>query len=490
MMLGPTLRFRMIFLFCVVIGGFLAGTYCVVDAIFTKDVGTSFDDNLRDIASLIAAQVYAQSDDSPIAGLALEHQFIERVDERGTVIDHSSRLNGLRLDLGSLSGVRTPELRSIHTGVGDVRLAIQPVAAAGRYEWIVVAEPITHVDELKANLREKAFGLWTISLLLTTLIAAWYVARSLAPIVNLNKAAAALTERITRTSSENIEVRLPVQNPNDELGQLAITFNMLFCRLDAVVCQLRQFVSDAAHELRTPLSVLRGETQFLLSQSRSVEEYQQTLKTIDSELMVMVQIIEGLFTLSMADAGQLKLMQENLQLEEVLEEACGLAAPLARRKGIVIETTAWPEIQFRGDPGLLRQVFLILLENAIKYSESGTRILVGFSMSNGHPEIFVKDEGLGISPDHLPNIFRRFYRAAPQIEEEPRSGGLGLAIAEAIMHAHGGTVTCVSELSKGSKFTLHFPEDRVQRSLASDGSAQFSESFDSENTAISQYTNR
>ncbi len=462
MMLGPTLRFRMIFLFCAVIGAFLAGTYCVVGAILTKDVRASFDNNLRDIATLVAAQVDSRSGGRTISGLRLAHQFIERVDEHGNVLEQSAPLRNLNLSVGPLSSVRLPELRTLQCKIGEVRVAIQPITLKELPEWVIVAEPITHVDEFKADLREKAFGLWTISLLLTTMIAAWYVGRSLAPIVSLNKHAALLTQRITGTHAENLEMRLPVHNPNDELGQLATNFNALFSRLDAVVCQLRQFVSDAAHELRTPLSVLRGEAQFLLSQRRSVEEYQDTLKTIDGELMVMVQIIEGLFTLSMADAGQLKLMQENLQLDEVLEEACGIATPLARRKGIHLERTDWVEILLRGDQVLLRQVFLILLENAIKYSVSGTRIKVGIAMKNGCPEVSVQDEGSGISPEHLPNIFRRFYRAAPQTGDEPRSGGLGLAIAEAIMHAHGGKVSCVSELSKGSTFVLVFPEDRVQ----------------------------
>lgn len=190
---------------------------------------------------------------------------------------------------------------------------------------LVVAES-TKLDQVESNFRERAFGLWTVSLLLTALIAG-YVGRSLSPIVDLNRHAALLTARASRASHEDLDVSLPISNPYDELGTLANNFNVLFARLGAVVRQLRQFVSDAAHELRTPLSVVRSETQFLLSQRRSVQEYEQTLRTIDGELTVMVRIIEGLFTLAMADAGQLRVQNEPLQLDEVFEEACGIAAP-------------------------------------------------------------------------------------------------------------------------------------------------------------------
>jgi signal transduction histidine kinase len=250
---------------------------------------------------------------------------------------------------------------------------------------------------------------------------------------------------------------LPVTNPNDEVGQLASTFNLLFERMDAVVRQLRQFVSDASHELRTPLSVLRGETHYLIEQERSPQECRGTLKIIEGELAALTRIVEGLFTLSMADAGQLRLSVEPLNLDEVLEEACGMAAPVARRKEIMIDRLVWSEISFIGDQVLLRQLFLILLENAIKYSPRNTVIRVGIQILDGQPCVTVQDEGIGVRTEHLPHIFERFYRAAPDPNEESRSGGLGLAIALAVMRAHQGTIECKSKVGEGSTFTLKFP---------------------------------
>jgi signal transduction histidine kinase len=222
------------------------------------------------------------------------------------------------------------------------------------------------------------------------------------------------------------------------------------------VQQLQLFVSDAAHEIRTPLAILRGETQLLLAQPRGVLEYQQTLTALDGELATMGRIVEGLFTLSMADSGQLKIVGDKVYLHEILDEACGIVAPLAREKQITIETSDWKEQPLVGDQTMLRQLFLILIENAIKYSAPQTTIQVNLDIVQDQPTVTIQDQGMGIAPDDLPHVFKRFYRAAPQTSGESRSGGLGLAIAEAIITAHHGTICCQSTVGVGSIFTVSF----------------------------------
>jgi signal transduction histidine kinase len=238
---------------------------------------------------------------------------------------------------------------------------------------------------------------------------------------------------------------------------LAQTFNHLLKSVDSAVLQLRQFVTDASHELRTPLAVLHGETELLLSKPRSAEEYRQTLCVFDDEFKKLTRIVEGLFTLSMADAGQLHLVQEPLYINEVLEEACGLAASRARTKNISIVRDLNQELACTGDEAFLRELFLIFLDNAIKYSREGTRIHVTLGTSDGAIQARFQDEGIGISPEHLPFIFDRFYRAAPPASGEAQSGGLGLAIAQAIAIAEGGTIECESTVGVGSTFTVTLP---------------------------------
>jgi len=250
---------------------------------------------------------------------------------------------------------------------------------------------------------------------------------------------------------------LQVHNPHDELGRLAVTFNELFAGVESALRQLRQFVSDASHELRTPLSVLRGETELMLRESRTPEEYQKALRAIEDELKKLSRIVEGLFTLAMADAGQLRVAREPLYMNEVLEESCALAAPLARTKGIVIDRDLTEDVPYLGDETVLRQLFLIFLENAIKYSPASSRVRVRLETPKGLARAQFQDEGIGISEKDLPHIFERFYRAALPNSGEAQSGGLGLAIADAIVRVEGGSIECQTAPGKGTTFTINLP---------------------------------
>jgi signal transduction histidine kinase len=455
-MLNVTLRLRMILLFCIVIGVFLAGTYIVVYNSFVHEVRLALDDRLLDAARPVIAELIAHPAPPHFDDLEVDGQILQLLGRDAKVLEKSRESAELKISPESLHESARPFFQTVASEQGNLRTAIVPIVVAGERRWFVIAESTAKVDQIETIFRTKAFGLWTVSLLLTTLIAVWYVGRSLSPIVELSRHAALLTVKASRSTHDDLDVSLPIVNPNDELGILAANFNVLFVRLSAVVGQLRQFVSDAAHELRTPLAVVLGETQLLISQPRSGEEYRAALVTITGELSTMAQIIEGLFTLSMADAGQLRLQNERLFLDEVIQEACGIAKTAAKRKKIEITPSELPEIEYLGDQALVRQLFLILLDNAIKYSTPNTTIRVALGFAKGQPTAIVRDEGIGILPEDLPHIFERFYRAAPQPSDEARSGGLGLAIAQAIIHAHGGTISCKSERNKGSAFTITF----------------------------------
>jgi two-component system, OmpR family, sensor histidine kinase CiaH len=216
-------------------------------------------------------------------------------------------------------------------------------------------------------------------------------------------------------------------------------------------------VSDSSHELRTPLSVLQGETELLLAESRSPEEYQKALRVIDTELKTLSRIVAGLFTLSMADAGQLRLGKELVYLDEVVEEACEIAVPLARPKRISIRRALDREFTVIGDETFLRELCLIFLENAVKYSPSHTQVDVSLKRAGGFAQLIFKDQGIGISEEDLPHIFERFFRAVGPDTGGAKSGGLGLAIAQAIVKAHGGSIDCQTAKGRGSKFTVRLP---------------------------------
>src|SRR2546429_1221307 len=169
--------------------------------------------------------------------------------------------------------------------------------------------------------------------------------------------------------------------------------------------------------------------------------------------------------LSMADAGQLHLAREPLYINEVLEEACALASSRARAKNISIMRDLNQELACTGDEAFLHELFLIFLDNAIKYSPSATCIHVTLETQDGSIQVRFQDQGIGIPPEHMPFIFNRFYRAAPLNSGEAQSGGLGLAIAEAIATAQGGTIECESTVGVGSTFTAKLPIAPPQKAV-------------------------
>ncbi|MCU1220350.1 MAG: hypothetical protein JWN42_1547 [Candidatus Angelobacter sp.] len=456
-MLPPlNFRLRMMLLFCFVIGALMAGTCGFVYSIFVSSTRAELDRDLVDAGKPTIDFLKTQSDDVP--ALPVQEQMLMVFDQAGQLINRSENADSsIATHIWPLPESRSVIFRNLESPGGRARAALIPFTTHRGQMWFVVVQFTNAIEYSEWQFRDTLFGIWVLSLLLTAAIAAWYVGSALRPITDLTRRVATLTETISGSNHSGALQPLPVVNPDDEVGQLASTFNLLFSRVDAVVRQLRQFVSDASHELRTPLSVLRGETHYLTEQERSPQEYRNALRIIDGELAALTRIVEGLFTLSMADAGQLRLSLEPLYLDEVLDEACGVAAPVARRKNIRIERLSWTEVPFAGDQALLRQLFLILLENAIKYSSTGAVITVAVQVVDGTAQVIVRDQGMGIADEHLPHIFKRFYRAAPDPNEESRSGGLGLAIAEAIIHAHHGTINCVSKVGEGSAFTLRFP---------------------------------
>jgi two-component system OmpR family sensor kinase len=454
----PSLRFRMMALFCAVVGLFLLCTYAIIYSIFSSELRAQFDKRLNEAGVPMVEDLADNPPDEDVFRLPLRDEYLALLDTAGNPLNMSRNWKQHPLDLGPLDFANDqPIYRTIIGAQGSMRVELIPFMLVGRPVVLAIAGPTRDIDDLLRNFRRMLIVLWPASLICIGAISAWYVGRSLSPISELTEEAARFAEIVSDSRHANAKPpRINVYS-RDELGQLAATFNELFGRVLAVVQQLRQFVSDASHELRTPLSVLQGETELLLSERRAPEEYQQKLQSILSDLRHLGGIVEGLFTLSMADAGQLRIAREAIFINEILEEACEMAASLARTKNIRIEHHLDEEISFVGDETFLRDLFLIFLENAVKYSPAQTTITVELARQNGSVLASFADQGPGISAEHLPHIFDRFYRASPLQTAETRSGGLGLAIARAIVTAHGGKIEVQTEPGRGSTFTVVLP---------------------------------
>ena len=455
-MKAKTLRFRMMLLFTTVVGVLLAGSYLAFWGLLSHEIPTQLNRQLVETARPLIADIVTEPNAQDIKRLDIPGEFFELLDATGGILQYSRNLTA-PIALHGMS----PPISHPTFGIGtigkaqSVRVALIPFQQANRSRILVVAIPTLSTSRVLDSFGSIALLLFPLSLLLTAGISAFYVGRSLAPVTALTQHAALMAKRVT--NRQGFWTPLPVSSPHDELRLLAETFNHLLLGVDSAVGQLRQFVTDASHELRTPLAVLHGETELLLSKPRSAEEYRKTLVVFDDEFKKLTRIVEGLFTLSMADAGQLHLLSEPLYLNEVLEEACALVTSRARAKNIAILRELSREVAYSGDEAFLHQLFLIFLDNAIKYSPECTQVRVSLVEKDGAIRARFEDQGIGISSEHLAFIFERFYRAAPPTGVEAHSGGLGLAIAQAIVRTQGGVIECDSTPGVGSSFTVVLP---------------------------------
>ena len=278
--------------------------------------------------------------------------------------------------------------------------------------------------------------------------------RSLSPVV-------VMSAQASRIGAENLFERLQVQNPRDELGQLAGSFNELFDRLNHSFERQRRFVADASHELRTPVAILCGEAEVTLAQEKRTEqEYRESLQILREEAKRLKHIVEDLFTLTRADAGQYPLQPRDFYLEELVGECVHSARTLALAKKISLHFEEAPESPIHADESLLRRMILNLLDHAIKYTPDGGRVTVVCRRTADEYVLSIADTGGGIPVDLQPRIFERFFRvdkARSRAENDGGGAGLGLSISRWIAEAHQGRLELTCSDSGGSTFTAFLP---------------------------------
>jgi len=292
----------------------------------------------------------------------------------------------------------------------------------------------------------------------------YFLARaSLAPVVGMSTQAG-------RISAANLHERLPVHNPRDELGQLAASFNSLLDRLDESFERQRRFMSDASHELRTPVAILRGEADVALSrEERPAEEYRESLTVLRDESQRLTHIVEDLFTLTRADAGQYPLTRRDFYLDELVADCAHTTRTLALAKHISVYCESGEELLINGDEGLLRRMILNLLDNAIKYTPEDGQINVECRRVDGEYAVRITDSGGGIPVEVHQSIFERFFRVDKARSRTDRDAvgagaGLGLSIARWIAQAHEGRLELVRSDSSGSTFAVFLPATPLETS--------------------------
>jgi heavy metal sensor kinase len=277
----------------------------------------------------------------------------------------------------------------------------------------------------------------------------WLASRALRPIAEISQTAGEI-------AAGDLSRRINASETESELGQLAAVLNDTFARLQATFEQQRQFTSDAAHELRTPVSVILTQVQSTLNKERSGAEYRETLEACQRAALRMKKLVEALLELARLDAGQTAGNREPMDLSPCAAECVALVRPLAEERKIQLHSdlSAAPCV---GNADQLTLVITNLLTNAVHYNRDGGEVRISTRADEGSAVVTVLDNGPGIAAEHLPRIFDRFYRAdAARTSSQGRSG-LGLAITKSIVESHGGTIEVTSEVGKGSSFVVSLP---------------------------------
>ena len=287
-------------------------------------------------------------------------------------------------------------------------------------------------------------------LLLAGLLGGWWlVRRALQPVDDISAAA-------VKISAGDLSRRINVAETESELGRLAAVLNSTFARLQTAFAQQQQFTADAAHELRTPVSVILTQTQTTLSRERAIAEYRETVEACERSAQRMRRLIESLLELARLDAGQETLKRLRFDLGKVAKDCNEQVQPIAGQRNVRIITELAP-LEITGDAERLAQVVTNLLVNAVQYNRPGGEVRLKLEAQPGLAVLTVTDTGPGLSAEDLPHVFERFYRGDKSRTASNGNAGLGLAISKAIVEAHGGTIDVSSHAGQGTIFTVRVP---------------------------------
>ncbi len=339
--------------------------------------------------------------------------------------------------------------------VGRVRYFVRPVREAGDEVTAVISAVSTSgfVPLLTAMLWTAPFVIAASLLVATTLIG-----RNLKPVEDIVDEIEAITD------GRSLHKRLGQPAGGDELARLTVTLNDMLGRLERSFAGLRRFTADASHELKTPLTVLRGGIERSLTHPNTPDDVMETLEETLFEVNRMAEMVDSLLTLARADEGRASLHLEQVDMRDLLADVAETAGILGEQASVEVRVDV-PDAGFpiQGDPSRLRQLLLNLVTNAIKYTPAGGLVTIEAQKHERQMSISVHDTGIGIAPGDLPYIFDRFWRADParsRTGERPGSG-LGLAISRWIAEAHGGTISAQSRPGRGTTFTVTLRTERA-----------------------------
>ena len=332
---------------------------------------------------------------------------------------------GLHYTPGQVAAFRkNPGFTDVQTDRGRLRLSSTVVSPTAHERYLVqVGEMLTSVDRTIAGFDRELMWRILVGLALSAILGRWLAGRALAP---LSRLALATSE----IDISNLNARITPRGTNDELDQVVSAFNNALARVERSVGEMRQFSAALAHELRSPLAILRGEAELALRPSASDEDRRLALSRQIDECDRLTRLINQILTLARAEGGEITIANEPIDLADLAESVTDQIEPVAAARRIVMTCNAANGVIVAGDVGWLERLLLILLDNAIKFTADGGRISVTCSRENSVARVAVADNGMGIPAESLPHVFERFYRADPARARPTPGAGLGLALAK------------------------------------------------------------
>ncbi len=389
------------------------------------------------------------------AGLAPDDELYQVSDASGAMLFQSQAMRELEvpLDLNQLHHHYRHHrdqgnFTTYYRRRAEVRVLATLIKVGDTFYRIQVAIDVNPLYAVLQTYRQWAWTVLPLIVCLAGLGGYWLTGRAMKPVHDLVRSTRQISER-------SLSMRIGVPSAQDELRQLAETINAMLARLELAFTRVTRFTADASHELRTPITVIRTTAEVILERERSPAETEEMVGLIVRESETMSVLIEHLLTLARADADIDQMQRDTLDLRSVIEEVDAGSKTLANTHGVhwITEIPEQP-VAVVGDRANLRRLLLILIENAIRYTENGGSVSLSLRATTDEAVIEVTDTGIGIPPDELTKVFDRFYRASNARFYDEQGTGLGLPIARWIATAHSGTLTAQSTLGAGTSMSV------------------------------------